>query len=439
MTSLRSYQLTTISRAREAFRSGARRLVLVSPVGSGKTRIASEIVGLSLTRSRRPLWVVRGRDLVDQAAKALRANGHSVGVTMAGYTHSYGAVHVASIDTLLARSLRPEADLIIVDECHGAVTDEYAAFIRDYPNARVIGLTATPSRADGRGLGELFDRLIVVAEPRELVEAGYLVRCDVHAPAEELKPRQLAQTPIDAYRQYADGTSAIVYAGTVAKAHEFAEQFPSAAVIHAKTPTDERQRHLDDFAAGRILVLCNVGTLVEGTDLPRAATMILARKVTAIELWVQIIGRGRRLFTGKDRCLVLDLYGSVYLHGHPDEPRVYSLEGRGISRAPAAADTFCRVCGCPIEPGANCPDCGTGPRKPKPLTIREQKLIKFEKAMKRAEGKPLDPRTKQLAAWIADGAARGRKLNSAMFKFKGVFGRFPRATQVALAKREAGI
>jgi DNA repair protein RadD len=430
------FQAAGISRAREAFRQGARRIVLVSPTGSGKSFIGATIVRLGVEKCRRPLWLVGGRDLVAQAHRELLRAGLKAGIIMAGVEPSDGQVQVASVDTLLARGYRPPADLIVFDECSHAVADGAASLLKDYPSAHVVGLDAVPERSDGRGLGEIFDRLIVVAQVRKLVEAGYLTPCRIIAPADQLKPRQIAQRAVDAHREYAAGTPTIVFSSTVKRAYAAVEDFKSvgieAQVIEAHTEWSARQRFLAGFASGDIPVLVNVGTLTEGTDLPIAATAILERKVDSFRLFTQIIGRIRRRFTGKQQCLVLDLHGSVHIHGHPDEERTYSLEGVGIRRAAAAADTWCRVCGCPIEPGAICPDCGTGPRAPKPVKITEDPLVKYEKLLAR----PADSRTLKLANWLREGAAKGWKPRAAQFKFRAAFGYFPHKGMMLKAKQE---
>ena len=158
------------------------RIVGVSPTGSGKTRVATEIVRRSVAKGKRVLWLAHRTELVEQAGRTLVGAGLVVGVIAASSTWTINLdapVQVASIQTLLARGIYPEADLVVWDECHhcSEAAAEWCSLLTHYPRAFVVGLTATPERGDGSGLAPLFESLVVGATVRELTALQHLVPC----------------------------------------------------------------------------------------------------------------------------------------------------------------------------------------------------------------------------------------------------------------------
>ncbi len=160
---LRPYQIDVIARVRAAVADGQRRICLVAPTGSGKTIIVAEIVRSGVERGRRVLFLAHRRELVAQAAEKLFNVGLSAGIIQAGCTPSPEyQVQIASVQTLHARAVRtrkidpPPADLVVVDEAHHVRARSWRQILDLYPEAVVLGLTATPCRGDGRGLGNVF-------------------------------------------------------------------------------------------------------------------------------------------------------------------------------------------------------------------------------------------------------------------------------------------
>jgi len=157
---LRPYQLEAVERVRKEIRSGATRVLVVAATGAGKTVLASHIIVRSVAGGRRVLFVAHRRELIDQCYRKLLASGmgeSKVGVIMAGddRRHPRAPVQVASIDTLRNRA-KPKADIVIVDEAHRALAKSYRDLADEYPKAIHLGLTATPYRADGKGLGDAY-------------------------------------------------------------------------------------------------------------------------------------------------------------------------------------------------------------------------------------------------------------------------------------------
>jgi superfamily II DNA or RNA helicase len=307
---------------------------------SGKTRIGVEATLRATRRGKKVLWLAHRRELISQASDRLLQEGlqsHGVILADAKRGDESALVQVASVDTLRARELRPSADLIIWDEAHHCAAETWRSIHESYPNARHLGMTATPQRGDGVPLGDVFERLLVGASVRELTELGHLVKCRVWAPEKRIKTGELAKAPLDAWREQTPGKQTVLYAATVAESRGFAEEFTSAGVtaasIDGTTPTEEREQTLRRFAQGEITVLCNCGVLTEGWDMPSLEVCIVARHVSHAGLWLQIVGRVLRSSPGKESAVVLDLAGNVHKHGPPDAERSYSLQ-RGIELIP---------------------------------------------------------------------------------------------------------
>lgn len=427
--SLWPHQVRAFEETKAAIKSGRRWNCVVIPTGGGKTYFASHCVMQHVSVGGRVLWLAHRDELVAQAADSLERSGLSVGcITSKGIrvTNPYRPVQVASIQTLVARGVRPEATLVVADECHhlteGNGWTEVAKYYRT--KSLGIGLTATPCRADGRGLEELFDNLIVGATPKELIDAGHLVPCEVLSPSAPLEAGQIAQKPADAYLENTPGEKAVVFAAHLKAARQFADEFTEAgvpcAIVSGSMKRDERARVLAAHKAGRIRVLVNVGVLTEGYDDTGISVCILARSCGSVSLYLQMVGRALRAHPGKTRAVLLDLHGTSRVYGTPDEDREYSLEGKAIRRKlEMATERFCLVCGVLLEGDcAVCPDCGLKrPELAVPFVVGV-KLVKF--AAKRRESE--DKRLETLRRWIAAAVAKGHKPGSAWFKFKAVYG-----------------
>jgi superfamily II DNA or RNA helicase len=384
-TILRPYQLRAIAGLREHVRGGAKAVLLVLPTGGGKTAIATAVVRQHLAKDRahRVLFLAHRTELIKQAAGRLRAEGVTdMRVVQGGGAvgDSDARVTVASIPTLITPrwlAALPAATLVIFDEAHhtravswSKIADAYAASIR-------IGLTATPERADGQALGDIFEQIVVVSTVRELTDLGYLVPCSVFAPASYTSA--LAADPVDAYMDHGEGKRAIVFCPTVAHAQEVAtrltEQGVPAACVDGGTAAGVRSTHLQRFAAGELRVVTNCGVLTEGFDDPGAEVVILARACDHVGMFLQIVGRVLRPAPGKQSCKLIDLRGAVHRHGLPDDDRSYSLEGEAISSASRLPPLKqCKRCGYCGRTWKQCPSCEYRQADPEPPEVRRERL-----------------------------------------------------------------
>jgi DNA repair protein RadD len=426
---LREYQERAISDLRSQYAAGKRAPVLVLPTGAGKTVIASSIIRQATQRNRKVLFLVHRTELLSQSVSKLENAGvANLRIIRAGQDlgSQLAPVTVASIPTLTRFDVTrmPKADLVVFDECHHVVAKTWARIADAYSASSLLGMTATPQRADGKPLGDVFDSIVIGATVRELTDLGHLVPCRVWAPQTLPGNGEIAVDPADAYRQHGSGRRAVIFCVTVEHAEKVAAAIGSlAAVVHGAMPGRDRARILADFASGSIRVVCNVHVLTEGFDCPAAAVCILTRKPEHAGTFLQMVGRVLRPAQDKHEALLLDLGGSVWQHGTPDADREYSLDGDGISRSGSEEREPIRQCpacgGVFIAPASGvCPQC-SAPLPYKPVKdprangsgIAEISAIKPPADILRSNLQRVAKRTRRSMEWVerAHGAIMGRR------------------------------
>jgi DNA repair protein RadD len=369
MIQLRPYQERAITMLRACYSAGRRAPCLVMPTAAGKTVVVAAVAVGAVARGKPVLFLADRTELIDQTVDKLRRAGVlDVRVIQEGEDRGSptAPITVASVETLRMprwKSCLPEAKLVIADECHGFLAGSYSYLLSRYPGALLLGLTATPARRDGKPLGDVFDELVVPTSVRELTELGYLAPCQVWAGPPDLKPGELALTPLEAYQRHGHGELAAVYCRDRKHAQAELEAFRAAGIaadiVDGTLAPARRRVALAAWAAGETRVVTSVGCLTTGFDLPALAVAILARRFTHATLWLQVCGRVLRTHPGKTLARVIDLGGSAHLHGPPDLDRTYSLTGKAISTI--ARDSFgqCRACGSMFRSGpSSCPHCG---------------------------------------------------------------------------------
>src|SRR5438874_1926048 len=181
MIELRPYQRDVIAECDRVIAAGKRRIIIVAPTGSGKTIKAAAVIKTAVNNGQRVLVLAHTREIIKQTSGKLFAHDIPHGIIQAGFmTRPDEAVQVASIQTLWVRAMRmqrmdmPPADLLIIDEAHHCPANTYRKIIAAYPEAVLLGLTATPCRGDGRGLGGIFDAIVECPQVAELIEQKYL-------------------------------------------------------------------------------------------------------------------------------------------------------------------------------------------------------------------------------------------------------------------------
>lgn len=421
---LRPLQVRGIERVRDELRAGRKRVCFVAPCGYGKTRVASELIRRAVAKGNRVLFTVHLREIVRETAKRLADLGVPCGVVMADEPAPANVpVLVCSTPTLHVRGQRPPADLLIHDEAHHLVAQTFRAIAGDpaYADAVHLGLTATPERSDGVGLGDVFESLVVGALPSELLAANLLVPTDVIAPPYRMS--DLASDPVDAWQRAAAGRRTIVFAKTVRQAQEIAARFASRGVpvglVDGTTAKKKRDTTLETFGSGQLLVLVNVACLTEGVDVPGAEVCVLARSCGSLSTFVQIVGRVQRSAPGKTRALLIDLYGAVHEHGLPDEDRVWTLDGLAPKEKARTSVRQCPQCGAVFRSKPKCPLCAFELPPPPPPKVDAVRMGRADRVV---------PAHVKLDKWVAlcrTAHARGFKPGWAYHRFVGAFGHGP--------------
>jgi DNA repair protein RadD len=405
---LRDYQRRAVADVQQAYGNGSRSVLLVLPTGAGKTTVASE-----LCRGRgRVLWIAHRRELIAQADARLESFGITDRI-------------VVSVQSLTMPGAEiPACDFAVYDEAHHLPKDTAWASVGDALRASGVlslGLTATPQRADGKGLGGTFDKLIVGATPGELMESGHLCTVDVHCVGVAHK-NGIAMTPREAWERYGEGRRCVVFCRNVKEATEARDAWGDGEVIHGTLSPKERERRL----ATDWRVLFNVYVLTEGWDAPSVKMAILARTCGSIGLYLQIAGRILRPHEGQTAVLV-DLMGTAAQHGHPCETHEYSLGGKGIATSSERLFVACAGCGYVLNDNEDeCPRCklkreSRPDRKARELRITNEKMIRIELQAKADEA----TRLQKLAAWITVARVRGYKPGYPSVMFSKLYGRYP--------------
>lgn len=432
----REYQRRAISATYASIKSGKRCPLVVAPTGAGKTLIMSLMARDAHSKARRAAIFAHRTELRDQAVATLDRCG-----VVAGHSGQGRALPIQVVSTQGAVSCEevPEADVVFIDEAHHYAADEWGRLAQAYPTQPIIGFTATPERADGRALDHLFDDLIVVAQPRELVALGHLVPCgieDVVRPPKVQDAGVLACPPVEAYQKFGGGGRNVVFAPSVALALAYQAEFEAAGIpaniVHGGMSAEGRADNLAAFASGLVRVLINVFVLTEGWDCPAVDVVTIARKVVSTGMYMQICGRGLRTHPGKERMILLDLAGVSHMHGLPTDDRIFSLDGLGI-RLANPGPRFCRACGSLLGAEGPCPkeDCGRSRRGAvtDPQYSRDP-LEKYSKYQTDDEA----TRAQRLARFLRQARANGYRDGWAFGKYRGVYQASPPPKIVQVAR-----
>lgn len=442
---LRDYQISAVERVRTAFREGRRRVILASPTGSGKTTMSGELVRLARARGRHVLWIAPSKETLDQCSERLAAIGLSHGIIKAGVKPSPGeALQVASIQTLCRRT-KPPAEIVFVDECAHALARTWTALILSYPNAALVGMSAFPARLDGRGLGALFDEIITVATPRQLIEKGWILDPKLFVPdtpnlkgvhvskgdynnaeleAVMLQSR-LVGNIVETWQRLAGNQITVGFATSIKHSQALTERFVSAGIaaehLDGGTPAEERRAVLDRLRSGQTRVLWNVGVLCEGWDLPSLAVCILARPTKSQGLVLQQVGRVMRPYPGKIP-MILDHAGNVARHGDPTDDIEFSLTDKIKKKRGEAPLRNCPECFCVcLASLAECPECGHVFERAPREEIEETKgeLKEFGRST-------MEEKNAYLAELKVIRQAKGYKTGWVAWSYKRRFGVWPR-------------
>lgn len=368
MFDLRDYQSSIVEKTRDAFRT-YRRVLIVAPTGSGKAVILAYVAYHAAQKGNRICLIVHRAELLDQLSKTLREMDVRHGRIQPGWTESDWPVQIAMVATLSRRLHKYAAfDLLFFDEAHHAIAATYQKIVDYWPNAKILGATATPLRLDGRGLGGVFDTMVEGPPTRELIDAGWLAEFDYLAPPSRVDMSsvgirmgdysidQLAAATdkptitgdvCDHYRQHLAGRPAIAFCVRVDHAEHVAQQALmmgiKATSVDGDTDPIERAARIAGLGNGNTELLTSCEIVGEGLDIPAVAGAILLRKTKSLAMFLQWIGRTLRLKRDGSRAIILDHVGCIHEHGFPDAIRKWTLDDKKRSDKPAPHAT-CEKC-----------------------------------------------------------------------------------------------
>ena len=426
MFELRPYQSAAIETCRERIAEG-HRPIICAPTGSGKTVIAAQMAKDYMDAGLRVLFMSGRREILRQSYETFVGfcGVKNVGFLMAGEGPwwFYPPVTIASWDTLKARWGKSDvwhvpADVVFYDECHLALSPKMCkTVIPFYKEAINIGLSATPAKQSGKGLGTHFTRIIQVQSVQQIIDDGYLAECEYWAGSyadvskvktvngdyenkglsAAAKDNVLIGDVIENWLKIASDRHTIVFAVDIAHAEALTKRFQEAGiaaeVLHSKTPLESRNIISKRFKSQDTQVLVNVGIATYGYDVPSVNCVVLARPTKSIVLHLQCIGRGMRPKPDGGFCKVLDHADNVRRLGAAEDPVRWRLD----SSKPAAtnfkrhkdeqqgtkeAEIFaCKQCAYMFSRSRVCPKCGwEKPLNGRDVAAVEADLVKVRKA-----------------------------------------------------------
>jgi superfamily II DNA or RNA helicase len=356
---LRPYQKQKIEEIYEAWQNH-RSVMLQMPTGTGKTVLFNQIVKDELANNSKVLIIAHRKELIDQNVSRLwndfRIQAGTI--TANGQCDLSIPVQVAMIQTLSKRNKQEVLDFnpstVIIDEAHHVPAKSYRELWETYPDAKFLGVTATPIRLNGEGFKDLFDTLIVSKSIEEFIEDGYLAKLkyigrppllpkldlsdidivggdyDSDQLSEKMCEEAVMANLIKSYLDHAKGKKMIVFAVTTKHSESIAERYQSigfaAAHIDSDTPQKERNETINKFRSGEIQILSNVGIISEGFDAPDCEVVQLARPTKSEVMYLQQVGRCMRPSRSKPYSIVLDNVGLYEEFGSPKRHRNWSLD-----------------------------------------------------------------------------------------------------------------
>lgn len=482
---LRPYQMRCVKEVSRLYKEGKKAVLLQKPTGAGKTRTAAFIVNVYAKSGRQVLWLVHREELLLQAAmtfaeygiphrlvcaasseRAIKAQQHKE--LGRSWVSNEAVVVVASIQTIVRRLDKlPWLDpaQLVADEAHLSLAVTWRKVLARWPEARLLGLTATPWRLDkqsfAREEGGLYDAIVLGPRPADLIEWGNLANYRLFAPPVQFQlvdkigmkggdydtkdlEKEFSNVVygdvVSHYRKYSHGKPAIAFCPTVRVAEDTAQAFRDAGyrAISLDGNTDDiiRRTSLQQLGRGELDVVTSVSILVEGTDVPFATTAILLRRTQSLSLYLQAVGRVLRPHPDKPFAIILDCVGVSDIHGYPDDDREWSLSGE--SKAKRRKDdgeediTYreCTECYARVRPHVRvCPNCGTeftGKERKGPKVI-DAELVEADREARRRE---------QEAAREAAAAARREQGQARSAEQLLAQGKTPKQVAAILAARE---
>ena len=409
---LRPYQQEAKDAVFEQWDNGTRKTLLVLPTGCGKTIVFAKVTEDCVRKGDRVLILAHRGELLDQAADKLKKTtglNSAVEKAEASCLGSWFRVVVGSVQTLMReKRLKqfPEDyfNTIIIDEAHHCISDSYQKVLQHFPNAHVLGVTATPDRGDMKNLGQYFESLAYEYTLPKAIKEGYLTpikaltipltidMSNVSVQAGDFKASDIG-TALDPYLEgiaqemgkYCADKKTVVFLPLVKTSQKFRDILNHHGFQAAEVNGDSQDRAeiLADFEAGKYNVLCNSMLLTEGWDCPSVDCVVVLRPTKVRSLYCQMVGRGTRLSPGKDHLLLMDFLWHTERHElcHPA-----SLICDNEEVAQKMTENLEKAAGCPVDI-----DEAEKTASEDVVAQREEALAKQLAEMKRRKKKLVDP------------------------------------------------
>ena len=388
------YQEKAIADVRRAFAARHKGVCFVLPTGGGKTFIAAYIAHHARDKGSRVLFVAHRVELIEQISAALSDFGIEHGVIARGYKETRDSVQVAMVLTLQNRIKKtPDRyyfDLTVIDEAHHATEGTAWGAVAEHTRGRLLGLTATPCRLDGKGLGRgyggYFDAIVEGPDCLTLIDEGKLSPFKCFVPkdaqidtrgikitggdynkrdlAERVEKSKIIGDVVKNYRARLDGAPSLAFTVSIDHAEIIADRFRNAgyraAALSGKTPSRERAQMIADLGRGQINVLASCDVVSEGTDVPIVTGALMLRPTASLVKWLQQVGRVLRVAPGKTEAIIIDHVGNSLKpdFGFPTDPREWDLKGKP-KRQGEVTIKQCSECYCMVSVfDTVCPECG---------------------------------------------------------------------------------
>jgi len=351
--SLRPYQIDIINQTREHFKRGVRCVLIQLATGGGKTALCTQMIKTCTEKGIPSIFICHRRELLKQTSDTFKQFGIRHLMDGGCYTGKMPLAKITSIQKIVRRlNSTAKPGLIVFDEARHIAAKSWTKVYKAFPNSYIIGLDATPKRLDGSGLGEYFKVMVKGPTIQSLIDDGYLSKYKIYAPANidtkglhkrmgefitsELdtlmdKPTIVGDA-IKEYQKYANGKRAIVRGVSIKHSQHIAEQFNKAGIIamhvDGETPHHIRDKAIQDFRNGKILILSNVELFSEGFDVPAVECVIDLRPTASLTYALQFWGRALRPSQGKEHAIIIDHVSNCKRHSLPCDEREWSLESK---------------------------------------------------------------------------------------------------------------
>ena len=455
------HQERALTALKQSVAQGIKRIVLASPTGSGKTRLAASIVEGAIRKGNRMAFCVPAISLVDQTYEAFYDEGiRDISIIQADHamTDWSKPVQICSIQTLHRRKAYPEAQVVVIDECHVLHTAAKEWLHSPaWQNVPFIGLSATPW---AKGMGKYFDSLLIAATTRELIDGGFLspfrvfatghpdlrdvktVAGDYHEGqlSTAMQQGSLTADIVETWKKLWGKDKTLCFAVDCAHAQALQARFQEAGIScayqDAATPLSERAEIKRKFHNGDVQIISNVGTMTTGVDYD-VRCLILARPTKSKILYTQILGRALRVADGKEYALILDHSNSTQTLGFVTDIHQDKLDdGKSPDKNATEIKTpplpkECQACGF-LKPARTkiCPNCGFEAKPVNGVHEQDGELVEVTNGMakpkkSRAREFTMDEKVQFFAELKAYAADKGYKPGWAAAKYRERFEVWP--------------